>query len=247
MKQVYAYLKTHHGDNYRVFNVSEKYYDGTVFDDKVSHYRWPDHYPPPIHLLVRCCEEMLAFIKAKKDNVVVIHCNSGKGRAGTTCTSLLFFMGYFDNMFECAKLFGYRRFKDDKMGVSQPCQVRYIHYFQAICKGIVFAPQIKYLDRIIFSSAPNVDNDGCKPYYRIFRYRGLDQIFGLFSQKDWKKDTIKYYKSDQGEIQLPVPKDRKIRLFGNIMIDFKHQSTLSTPYLFRTTINTAFIPSSNCI
>lgn len=51
------------------------------------------------------------------DNVVVMHCNSGKGRAGTACTCLLMYIGFFDNIKDCAKMFGSRRFYDDK-GVS---------------------------------------------------------------------------------------------------------------------------------
>jgi protein-tyrosine phosphatase len=60
---------------------------------------------------------MYRWIKKDQKNVVVIHCNSGKGRAGTACTSLLLYIGAFDNILECARLFGSRRFTDDK-GVS---------------------------------------------------------------------------------------------------------------------------------
>ena len=73
------------------------------------------------------------------ENVVAIHCNSGKGRAGTACTCLLMYIGFFDNIKDCAKMFGFRRFTDDK-GVSQPCQVRFIHYFEGFYKNIVVSP-----------------------------------------------------------------------------------------------------------
>lgn len=48
---------------------------------------------------------------------MVIHCNSGKGRAGTACTCLLLYIGAYDNIADCAKLFGARRFTDYK-GIS---------------------------------------------------------------------------------------------------------------------------------
>ena len=32
------------------------------------------------------------------ENIVAIHCNSGKGRAGTACVSLLHYIGYYDNV-----------------------------------------------------------------------------------------------------------------------------------------------------
>ena len=88
------------------------------------------------------------FLAADPKNLVIIHCNSGKGRAGTACTCLLLYIGLFDNIADCAKLFGARRFTDGK-GVSQPCQVRFIHYFEAYFKRtIVKSPQIKVIKNI---------------------------------------------------------------------------------------------------
>lgn len=60
---------------------------------------------------------MYRWLKQNEENVVVIHCNSGKGRAGTACTCLLLYIGAYDNIAECAKLFGARRFTDYK-GIS---------------------------------------------------------------------------------------------------------------------------------
>ena len=59
---------------------------------------------------------ILIFV-ADNENVVIIHCNSGKGRAGTACTCLLLYIGLYENIADCAKLFGARRFTDNK-GVS---------------------------------------------------------------------------------------------------------------------------------
>jgi hypothetical protein len=46
-----------------------------------------------------------------------MHCNSGKGRAGTACCSLLYYIRFYNDMRSCAKYFGHRRFDDDK-GIS---------------------------------------------------------------------------------------------------------------------------------
>lgn len=89
--------------------------------------------------MFRLCKEMNNWLKTDSENVVVIHCNSGKGRAGTACCCLLLYSGFFDNILDCTKLFGARRFTDDK-GVSQPCQIRFIHYFEAFYKKLVFSP-----------------------------------------------------------------------------------------------------------
>ena len=46
------------------------------------------------------------------ENVVAIHCNSGKGRAGLTASALLYYLGLFDNPHESCKYFTHRRFTD---------------------------------------------------------------------------------------------------------------------------------------
>jgi phosphatidylinositol-3,4,5-trisphosphate 3-phosphatase and dual-specificity protein phosphatase PTEN len=62
-------------------------------------------------------QEMYEFLKADPKNVVAIHCNSGKGRAGTSTCCLLLYCGFFDNINDCAKMFNSRRFTDEK-GIS---------------------------------------------------------------------------------------------------------------------------------
>lgn len=88
------------------------------------------------------------LFKAHEKNVVVIHCNSGKGRAGTSCVCLLYYIKFCNSIHDCAQVFGKKRFTDNETGVSQPCQVRFIHYFEAFLNGLVKSPEIKILKRI---------------------------------------------------------------------------------------------------
>jgi len=50
-------------------------------------------------------------------NVVVVHCNSGKGRTGTGIASLLLFSGFVDNTDEALRHYGWKRFSSG-MGVT---------------------------------------------------------------------------------------------------------------------------------
>lgn len=81
-------------------------------------FNWQDHHAPPFVILFKLVDDMYNWLKKDPENVVVIHCNSGKGRAGTACTCLLLYIGFFKEIIHCAKLFGSRRFEDNQTGVS---------------------------------------------------------------------------------------------------------------------------------
>ena len=81
---------------------------------------------------------------ADPENVIIVHCNSGKGRTGTAICAILLFMGYFDNVDDCLRFFGHQRFTCGK-GVSQPCQLRYLYYFEAFYRRKIKSPCAKKL------------------------------------------------------------------------------------------------------
>lgn len=90
-------------------------------------FHWPDHHAPPFDVLfklVKCASDWLKGIQCfgfifagSKERVIAVHCNSGKGRTGTSIAAILQFMGYCDNIDECIKIFNKQRFSD-KLGVS---------------------------------------------------------------------------------------------------------------------------------
>ena len=103
--EVKRFLRLRHGEKYRVFNVSEKQYEPERFDGHVSHFCWPDHHAPPFHHLCSLVAEMAKWLEADRENVLVIHCNSGKGRAGTTTVSILTYLGLSPNVYSAAQFF----------------------------------------------------------------------------------------------------------------------------------------------
>ena len=159
------------------------------------------------------------MIVADPENVVAIHCNSGKGRAGTACTSLLLYSGFYDDIFDCAKLFGSRRFTDEK-GVSQPCQLRFIHYFEAFYKNIIISPQLKIIKRINIIGVPNMGSGlmgtpGCKPYFQIYQVKGIYNEL-LYDNRTVMRQQLRFYFKAEGSIDLEIPGN--VKLAGNIMI-----------------------------
>ena len=88
-----------------VVNVSESRYDPATFHGRLIQFNWPDHHGPPVRYLMPLAKEMSEWMLADGENRIVIHCKGGKGRAGTACCLLLSYMNYFDNIYDCARLF----------------------------------------------------------------------------------------------------------------------------------------------
>ena len=53
---------------------------------------------------------MNVWLNADPENVIIVHCNSGKGRTGTGICAFLLFCGFFGNVDDCLKFYGSRGF-----------------------------------------------------------------------------------------------------------------------------------------
>ena len=107
------------------------------------------------------------------------------------------YLGFYDNAYEAARYFSSKRFSDGK-GLSQPCQVRYVHYYEAFLKRIVVSPQVKYLRRIVFKDIPITSSlyGGCnKPYFEVFHDNGLE-LKKIYDNLE-ESDQVRFYGQDE--------------------------------------------------
>ncbi|KAH5144282.1 hypothetical protein HBH69_190380 [Parastagonospora nodorum] len=124
------FLDSKHGDDWAIWEFRAEgtgYPDSEVYD-RVYHYPFPDHHPPPFALIPNIMASMRNWLHEKKGRVVVVHCKAGKGRSGTaSCSYLISEEGW--PVHKALQRFTERRMRPNMgKGVSIPSQLRWIGY-----------------------------------------------------------------------------------------------------------------------
>ncbi|KAF2201272.1 hypothetical protein GQ43DRAFT_480853 [Delitschia confertaspora ATCC 74209] len=124
------FLDEKHKDNWAIWEFRAEgtgYPDEEVYN-RIYHYPFPDHHPPPFALIPNIMASMRNWRKENKDRVIVVHCKAGKGRSGTaSCSYLISEEGW--KVEDALKRFTERRMRPGfGTGVSIPSQLRWIGY-----------------------------------------------------------------------------------------------------------------------
>lgn len=124
------FLDYKHGDDWAIWEFRAEgtgYPDSDVYN-RVYHYPFPDHHPPPFALIPNIMASMRNWLREKEGRVVVVHCKAGKGRSGTaSCSYLISEEGW--PVQKALQRFTERRMRPNMgKGVSIPSQLRWIGY-----------------------------------------------------------------------------------------------------------------------
>jgi phosphatidylinositol-3,4,5-trisphosphate 3-phosphatase/dual-specificity protein phosphatase PTEN len=90
---VAGYLDKYYPNGYFVYNMSNKEVVKEKFHGRLNSYEWEDHHSPSLSVLFSSCNHMFLHVLKDPKNVIVIHCNAGKGRAGTSISCFLLYSG----------------------------------------------------------------------------------------------------------------------------------------------------------
>ncbi|KAJ9642141.1 Telomerase protein component 1 [Knufia peltigerae] len=142
LDQLVSFLDRKHGEDWSIFEFRA---EGTGYPDKevynrIHHFPFPDHHPPPFSLIPKVMAAMRNWIQRydediqeaneqdKPKRVAVVHCKAGKGRSGTISCSYLISEEGWDKQKALAQFTDRRMRAGFGQGVSIPSQLRWVDY-----------------------------------------------------------------------------------------------------------------------
>lgn len=230
MSDVIRFFDERHTDHYKVYNLcSERQYDHAKFHNRVARFPFDDHNPPPIGLMLDFCRDLEQWFAASEENIAVVHCKAGKGRTGVMIACWLQYGGMWQSAGEALTYYGAARTKDQK-GVTIPSQIRYVHYFETICReGGLRSTETLYLKRLRLTSIPAL-----KQLHFIIQHG--------FDKKD-KVFTSPVIRLNKKTMEAPLDWDVHAPLVGEVKLVFYEKKDKA----FSCWINASYIDDGHCV
>ncbi|NWY21240.1 TENS3 protein, partial [Aphelocoma coerulescens] len=184
LQEVTRMLKSKHGDNYLVLNLSEKRYDLANLNPKIMDVGWPDLHAPLLDKVCTICKAMESWLDNDPQHVVVIHCRGGKGRIGVVISSYMYFTNVSASADQALDRFAMKKFFDDKVSaLMQPSQRRYVQFLSGLLSGSVKMNATPlFLHYVILHGIPKLDAGGaCRPFLKL--YQAMQPVYtsGIYS------------------------------------------------------------------
>uniref|UniRef100_A0A672JV26 Tensin 1 n=1 Tax=Sinocyclocheilus grahami TaxID=75366 RepID=A0A672JV26_SINGR len=193
IKEVATMLRSKHGDNYLLFNLSENIYFHFLMLSNVLDFGWPDHHAPALDKICSICKAMDTWMNADSHNVVVLHNKGNRGRTGVVVAAYMHYSNISASADQALDRFAMKRFYEDKvLPVGQPSQRRYVQYFSGLLSGrIKINNKPLFLHHVIMHGIPNFESKGgCRPFLKI--YQAMQPVYtsGIYNVQGDSQTSI---------------------------------------------------------
>ncbi|XP_073534449.1 tensin-3 isoform X2 [Phyllobates terribilis] len=240
LQDVTRMLKSKHGNNYLVLNLSEKRFDLSKLNTKVMDVGWPDLHAPPLDKMCSICKAMESWLNSDPLHVVVIHSRGGKGRIGVVISSYMHFTNVSASADQALDRFAMKKFFDDKVSLlMQPSQIRYVNFLSGLLSGMekMNATPL-FLHSVILHGIPNFEAGGlCRPFIKI--YQAMQPVYtsGIYNVGP----------ENQNSLSIAVEPAQIIK--GDIMVKCYHKKyrSVTRDVIFRLQFHSGAVHSHRLI
>ncbi|XP_029004901.1 tensin-3 isoform X2 [Betta splendens] len=172
LQELVVMLRSKHGHNYMLINVSEKNEAVTQMNHRVLDTGWVRLLAPNLDQILNVCTAMETWLQTDLKHVLVLHCRGAKGRLGVLVASYI----HFTNMSASAGLsldhFAMRRFYNDKLSAAMtPSQKRYAWMLGSVLKGgLRMSSSPAFLLCVVLHRLPKTRPEGgCCLFLRVYQ------------------------------------------------------------------------------
>ncbi|XP_045683064.1 tensin-3 isoform X1 [Phyllostomus hastatus] len=184
LQEVTRMLRSKHGDNYLVLNLSEKRYDLAKLNPKILDVGWPELHAPPLDKVCTICKAQESWLNSDPQHVVVIHCRGGKGRIGVVLSSYMHFTNVSASADQALDRFAMKKYYDDKVSaLMQPSQKRYVQFLSGLLAGTVkMNASPLFLHFVVLHGTPSFDAGGaCRPFLKLYQAMQPVHTSGIYN------------------------------------------------------------------
>ncbi|XP_067145369.1 tensin-2-like isoform X2 [Centruroides vittatus] len=215
LRELARSLDAKHGNNYMVFNLSERKNDLTLFGAQVLEFGWPPGLAPPLQRLCGICKAVDTWLVSDPKSVVVLHSKGDKGRLGTVVSAYLRYTDICSPSEWPPDATVRKNFHREKLlPHMSSSQKRYVHYFSGLLSGsIKINNGSVFLRRIAVHGVPSFEaGGGYKPFFKI--YQGMQHVF----------TTATFYVSPSAR-RMTVDLEPSLPLYGDVLVKCYHSAS----------------------
>ena len=248
-------------DNYMIYNILPRKIN-TKYIDKIVDFKLPNNPSYTLEFLISFCISAENWLSANKKNILIIHddVTINEGKIFYLLSALITYNYNKQKEFsEPVSVFASitNAFKSKKFIISEnnnKNNIRYLNYFSSILKSPLLSLNKIFLNNILISGAPAIDNDDNNNnlhfvvinqnsfYTPVIRIKSNDKyIYSSYDPKNENQQKIFY--SNDSVIKFEINK----YIFSDVCIEVLHKGSKNFKLLFTIQFNTFFLNSNYSI